>query len=149
MEPEVKPAVNRAGMVAFNLAGQVLLVSALTNDKTWVFPKGHIEPGEETYETAEREVREETGVKAFTTGEPIGITSFIQKWTNKPDETVVVEWWAGVAAGLVEKLPDELYLESDFRKTQWVTWQTALDLLAFDDLKEILKKALCIKQEEI
>ena len=149
MDSEVKPAVNRAGMVCFNLAGNVLLVSALANDDQWVFPKGHIEPGEETFETAEREVREETGVKAFTTGEAIGTTSFTQKYTNRPDETVVVEWWAGIAAGLVDRAPDELYMESDFRKVQWVHWKKAIDMLAFNDLKEILKKALCIREEEV
>jgi diadenosine hexaphosphate hydrolase (ATP-forming) len=31
---------------------------------TWVFPKGHIEPGESKTQTAEREVAEEAGVQA-------------------------------------------------------------------------------------
>src|SRR5215468_4018006 len=31
--------------------------------KRWTIPKGHVEPGEEPKQTAEREIREETGLK--------------------------------------------------------------------------------------
>src|ERR1700674_939285 len=43
---------------------EVLLVGARTQPNDWVFPKGHIEPGETAAEAARREVREEAGVEA-------------------------------------------------------------------------------------
>jgi 8-oxo-dGTP pyrophosphatase MutT (NUDIX family) len=43
---------------------EVLLVGARPQPDDWVFPKGHIEPGETAAEAARREVREEAGVEA-------------------------------------------------------------------------------------
>jgi 8-oxo-dGTP pyrophosphatase MutT (NUDIX family) len=39
-----------------------LLLQHRTDDNTWDFPGGYMEPGERTEETARREVREETGL---------------------------------------------------------------------------------------
>jgi diadenosine hexaphosphate hydrolase (ATP-forming) len=39
-------------------------VRAKKDPKIWVFPKGHIEPGEDAREAALREVLEEAGVRA-------------------------------------------------------------------------------------
>ncbi len=44
--------------------------------KTWVLPKGHIEPGESPLEAARREAREETGLLAGAT-EPLGDISYV------------------------------------------------------------------------
>jgi ADP-ribose pyrophosphatase YjhB (NUDIX family) len=46
---------------------EYLLVQARKSPEEWVLPKGHIECGERTKETAVREVREETGVWARIT----------------------------------------------------------------------------------
>ncbi|WP_456411940.1 NUDIX hydrolase [Oceanithermus sp.] len=51
-----------AGGVVFNAAGEVLLIR--DRNGYWVFPKGHVEPGEAPLQTALREVAEETGVRA-------------------------------------------------------------------------------------
>jgi 8-oxo-dGTP pyrophosphatase MutT (NUDIX family) len=60
--------LTHAGGVVFRkrwLRGvQFLLVEASKNPNEWVLPKGKIEPGEDTKETAVREVHEETGVWA-------------------------------------------------------------------------------------
>ena len=40
-----------------------LLLRHRTDDNTWDFPGGYMEPGESTEETARREVREETGLE--------------------------------------------------------------------------------------
>ena len=49
----------------------VLLVRAKKDPSVWVFPKGHIEPGESAADAAVREVQEESGVVAELLG-PIG-----------------------------------------------------------------------------
>jgi diadenosine hexaphosphate hydrolase (ATP-forming) len=50
---------------------EYLLVRARTSGDMWVFPKGHIEPGESVGEAAVREVREEAGVEALVVA-PLG-----------------------------------------------------------------------------
>jgi diadenosine hexaphosphate hydrolase (ATP-forming) len=54
--------VEGAGGVVINHRGRVLMIRH--KNGTWVFPKGHIEPGESKAKTAEREVAEEAGVRA-------------------------------------------------------------------------------------
>jgi 8-oxo-dGTP pyrophosphatase MutT (NUDIX family) len=54
---------------------RVLLVTATRQPNLWVFPKGHIEPGETPEAAAAREVEEEAGVVA-TVGEPVGTLEF-------------------------------------------------------------------------
>jgi 8-oxo-dGTP pyrophosphatase MutT (NUDIX family) len=52
-----------------------LLVTARRQPGQWVFPKGHIEPGETPEQAAIREVQEEAGVEARI-GPPIGATEY-------------------------------------------------------------------------
>lgn len=52
-----------------------LLVTARRQAGLWVFPKGHIEPGESPEQAAVREVLEEAGVEA-TIVTPIGSTEY-------------------------------------------------------------------------
>jgi diadenosine hexaphosphate hydrolase (ATP-forming) len=54
--------VEGAGGVVFRPDGAVLLLRHL--DGTWVFPKGHLDPGEDALTAALREVEEEAGVRA-------------------------------------------------------------------------------------
>ena len=51
-----------AGGVVLNAAGEVLVLEH--EDGSWVFPKGHLDPGESELEAALREVEEEAGVRA-------------------------------------------------------------------------------------
>lgn len=54
--------VGGAGGVVFRSDGAVLLLQHL--EGTWVFPKGHLDPGESALEAALREVEEEAGIVA-------------------------------------------------------------------------------------
>ena len=66
--------VEQAGGIAFRRDGErllVLLVKAKKDPSLWIFPKGHIEPGETASEAAVRETREEGGVDGDVVG-PIG-----------------------------------------------------------------------------
>jgi len=59
--------LTHAGGVVYRKIGnkvQYLLVQASDSPYSWVLPKGHIEPGEISSETAVREVNEETGAWA-------------------------------------------------------------------------------------
>ena len=137
------PIPNRAGMICFNRAGEVLLVSALGKPSCWVFPKGHIEQGEASYEAAEREVLEEARVHATCDwGSPIGVDEYDYK-----GEHVVVEWWTGMGIELVAP-PHDDEIAWGFREAKWVKWQVALDLLSFPSQRNLLRRALCVEEME-
>jgi diadenosine hexaphosphate hydrolase (ATP-forming) len=61
-----RPPTHAGGVVARLDAGRprYLLVRARRDPTQWVFPKGHVEPGETSEQAAVREVREEAGVRA-------------------------------------------------------------------------------------
>lgn len=138
---QAKP--NRAGCVVFNLAGRLLLVSAFSKDEEWVLPKGHIEQGETPLETAEREVAEETGVVAQAFPTPIAIEEYV--YQNEP---IVVEWYTGFAYQKVPRPPLADYLESDWRLTKWVSFEEAMNLVQIKSLRNVIRKALLIEEEE-
>jgi 8-oxo-dGTP pyrophosphatase MutT (NUDIX family) len=49
-----------AGGVVVHKSGRVLVVNQ--NGNSWSLPKGHIDPGEKSFEAAKREIYEEAGV---------------------------------------------------------------------------------------
>lgn len=59
----------------------------------WIFPKGHVDPGETTAETARREAQEETGLLVEVV-EPVGATSY-----KSDSEKVTVEYFILRATG--------------------------------------------------
>lgn len=56
--------IQAAGGIVHNTRGQILMIFRMG---VWDFPKGKVEKGESTEETAVREVFEETGIKARIT----------------------------------------------------------------------------------
>ena len=132
-------AVNRAGMVCFNLAGEVLIVTAMGNSNVWVMPKGHIEKDETPDQTAKRETEEEAGIVATPLWR-VCTSSYTFK-----NEAVKVEWWAGCAIRKATRVPHEIYAESDWRESKFVPVPEALALLGFEDLREALRLAVCCK----
>lgn len=60
--PVATDEVAGAGGVVFRPSGEVLLLGH--REGSWVFPKGHVDPGESPLEAALREVAEEAGVRA-------------------------------------------------------------------------------------
>jgi 8-oxo-dGTP pyrophosphatase MutT (NUDIX family) len=67
----VPQLVPQAGGIAFRASGRdlsILLVTSKKQQGFWIFPKGHIEPGETAAQAGVRETEEEAGV----TGELLG-----------------------------------------------------------------------------
>ena len=73
-----------------------LVIRARKNPDHWIFPKGHIEPGETAEHAALRELREEAGVEgeligrmgtsAFRSGaEDVEVTYYLVRWLREPD----------------------------------------------------------------
>ena len=137
-ELEIKQKVTRAGMCCFNYAGQVLLVSGKDKPSEWLLPKGHIEEGEESYEAAEREVREEAGVRALANPTmPVGYTIH-----NQGEEAIVTEWWIGLAQ---QRVAPSLEL----RQICWTSQVLALKALTYPEQRDVLRTALCHPEIDI
>lgn len=134
-------AVSCGGIVIFR--GKILLLYKNYRNKYdgWVLPKGSVEPGEERPETALREVREETDVKARIV-KYIGrsIYSF-----SVPEDTVEKEvHWYLMSAESYHSKPqrEEFFLDSGYYK-----YHEAWHLLKFANEKQILEQAYGEYQE--
>ena len=109
-----------------------LLVTATRRPGLWVFPKGHIEPGESPEQAAVREVLEEAGVEA-TVVSPIGATEFRN------------------ARGLVRA---QFYLMTfvsegpprENRRRAWFTVEEARQALGYEDSRMLVMKAASLSR---
>ncbi len=134
-------AVSCGGVVIFR--GKILLLYKNYKNKYdgWVLPKGTVEPGEEHTETALREVREETDVKA-------SIVTYIGKSKysfSVPEDTVEKEvYWYLMTADSYYSRPqkEEYFVDSGYYK-----YHEAWHLLKFANEKQILEQAYNEYQE--
>ena len=104
-----------------------LLVRARNNPAHWVFPKGHIEPGEDPETAARREVREEARVDGRIVMH-VGTTAFAMS-----GETVRVSYYLMRFRRFVSSTED--------RETCWCGFADALQRLSFEDAREMLRSA--------
>ena len=119
--------VKQAGGVVL-MGDQVLL--RRTPKGEYLFPKGHIDPGETEEATARREVAEETGVEAEIVL-PLGEISF----SYQGDEYRVTMFLMRV----VRQLPEwRQHLEED---TVVVDRSSVADLLSFDSYRQLWARA--------
>jgi len=102
----------------------ILLVTAKRNCAQWIFPKGHIEPGESAESAALRELREEAGIA----GKSLGLLGRLAFGT---DEGEVVDYY------LVQFVAEQGKGESE-RQVQWFRFDEAIDRLSFPDAKKLL-----------
>jgi len=101
----------------------------------WGFPKGHIEKGETIEDTAQREIREETGIKGVKFIE--GFREWI-KYFYKSKNGNVMKIVTYLLAGTKTKKVKLSYEHKDYA---WLPYEKALERLTFKNSKQILKKA--------
>ena len=128
-------ATSCGGVVIFRGKILVLFKSYRNRYEGWVLPKGTVEKGETFAQTALREVREETGVKA-------SIVRYVDKSQyifNIPDDTVSksVHWFLMMADSYYSKPQrEEFFVDSGYYK-----YHEAYHLLKYSNEKMILEKA--------
>ena len=101
--------------------------------KRWTIPKGHVEPGEETGATAEREIREETGLQDMEVFSWLGKVNF----RYRREHTLVLmtmHIWLVEGQGDTNRLNPEDWL-SDIR---WFPAAEAVDKIAYDDIGKLI-----------
>jgi 8-oxo-dGTP pyrophosphatase MutT (NUDIX family) len=122
--------VQQAGALAYRLVGsepRFLLVTSRSGAGEWIFPKGHLEPGEAPAAAAIRELREEAGVEGRALM-PLGTLRF-----RSGDEDVEVSYF------LVEaSTPGQ---GSEGRELRWLPLKKAIELASHADAKELLRSA--------
>lgn len=99
----------------------------------WTIPKGHVEPGEETGATAEREIREETGLKDMEAMVWLGKVNFRYR-RGQSLVLMTMHIWLVQGQGNTDKLHPEEWLND----AKWVPATKAVDLIAYEDIGKIL-----------
>ena len=116
---------------------QVLLVRYRSG--TWAFPKGHLEAGETSLEAAQREVHEETGVRAQVRGALPATT-----YTNDRGEARRIDWFLMAA----EVDGTDTQLEDTFSEGGFFGSAEATDRLSFAEDRDLLAQALALWSEQ-
>ena len=111
---------------------KVLLVYE-KNRNFWGFPKGHMEDGENEIETALREVKEEVGIDVEIDIEKRYTLNYIIR--NEIDKTTVL---------YIAKPKNENFVlqEDEIENAKWCSYDEALDILTFDNWKEMFRKVV-------
>jgi len=110
------------------------VVRSRKDPKNWVFPKGHIEPGESPQAAAGRELREEAGVDGVLVG-PLGFLEFVSD-----KEPVRVEYFL---MRFAREVPPE-----ERREKRWGSFEETLRRIPFEDARELLRNARRIVEDQ-
>lgn len=138
--PAIKDVVQEptAGGVIFrrnNNQIEFLLIQDAKN--RWTIPKGHIEPGETSKETTEREIREETGLQEMKVMNWLGKINFrYRRATSLVLMTTEIF--------LVEALGDTSSLKPEdwMNDVKWLPSSEALDKIEYEDIGKLMLLAL-------
>lgn len=136
--PLIKEAVKEvtAGGVVYriNSANVIEVLLAQDSRDRWTIPKGHVEPGEITSQTAEREVREETDLQEMKVYEHLGKSTFQYRRQN----TLVL---MTMHIFLIEARGDTAAIRTVdpwMKSIGWFEFSTALDMIQYEAIETLM-----------
>ena len=112
-------------------AVEILLIRDVKN--RWTIPKGHVEPGEEPKQTAEREIREETGLQEMQVHSWLGKVNFRYRRTHTL-VLMTMHIYLVEGKGDTDKLEGEEWLTD----IKWLSSAEAIDKIAYDDIGKLM-----------
>lgn len=110
---------------------QILLMQDAKN--RWTIPKGHVEPEEEPKFTAEREIREETGLQEMKVYSWLGKVNFRYRRSHT---LVLMTMHIYLVEGLGKT--DDLHPEGWLNDIKWLSVAEAVDKIAYDDIGKLI-----------
>lgn len=126
------PEVEGAGGVVFDPRGRVLLIRHRSG--RWVFPKGHIDPGESHLQAAVREVEEEAGIAARCL-EPT--STWTTRYVNDRGQPRRITWYRLSSEEARPVMREDLFPEGAFLPPE-----EALARLSHDEDRQLLRRIL-------
>ena len=122
--------VKQAGAIivrAGDSGPRILLVTARRNPRNWIFPKGHVEPGETLRAAALREAREEAGVVGKVIAKAGRMTFEFGNHSYRVTYFIVATNGTGE--------------EREGRRFRWLKYKAALRRLSYEETRELLSDA--------
>lgn len=139
--PRRKPAISEvvreptSGGMVFRRSKENKVQILLIQDAKdrWTIPKGHIEEGETAKETAEREIREETGLQEMRVMNWLGKINFRYRRANSL-VLMTTDIFLVQAKGDTNKLKPEDWMNG----IEWFSPNEALDKIEYEDIGKII-----------
>ncbi len=134
--------IRAAGFIIFRLSptkvSEYLLLQASYGQHHWTPPKGHVDPGEDDWQTAVRETCEEAGLSAekdlkVIEDFKVEMNYEVQR-RGKLQKKLVTYWLARLITSTSVTLSDE---HQDFR---WASLEDACKLSGYEDMNKALRE---------
>jgi 8-oxo-dGTP pyrophosphatase MutT (NUDIX family) len=141
IDPVVRREFSAGGVVVRRMRGRWWLAATRPQGKppgTWVLPKGLVDAGETTRETAVREVFEETGLRVELV-EKLGDVRYTYTWDDERVFKIVSFFLMRPSAGRIGLIEPEMQVE--VAEARWLPLDAAETLLAYRGEREMALQA--------